>query len=149
MDSYKEMIEEFQCPGCVCGSDTLCGNFEIINKDTNRCENHVLGTMIGFGNSVALGLPCGFNKPGIAHDNSGKEPPTARNTMDIRFWLKGNYPEWNHLNVAVWALEKEGFLFVRTFAPRINICWVDVIQGGGLKLVPNAIDVSTFIDEID
>ena len=22
------MVEEFQCPGCVCGSDTKCGTFQ-------------------------------------------------------------------------------------------------------------------------
>ncbi len=108
-----------------------------------------MGTMMGVGNSIALGLPCGFNKPGIAYDNSGKEPPRARNTMDIRFWLKGKHPDWDDLNLPVWALEKDGFLFVRTFAPRINVCWVDVIQAGELKLVPKAIDVSKFIDQID
>ncbi len=148
-DGYVALIEEFQCPGCVCGSDTSCGIFEIANENSNRCGGHVLGTMMGLGNSVALGLPSGFNKPGIAYDNSSKESLGARNTMDIRFWLKGNHPDWDDLNLPVLALEKDGFLFVRTFAPRINVCWVDVIQAGELKLVPNALDVSKFIDQID
>ncbi len=146
---YVALIEEFQCPGCVCGSNTSCGKFEILDKDSNRCNGHVLGTMLGLGNSVALGLPRGFNKPGLTYDNLGKEPPRARNTMDIRFWLKGEHPKWDDLNVPVWAMEKNGFLFVRTFAPRINICWVDVIQEGKMKLTPKAIDVSSFSDQID
>lgn len=146
---YVSMIEEFQCSGCVCGSDTTCGKFEIIDKDSNRCDGHVLGTMLGIGNVVALGMPRGFNKPGITYDNMGKEPPKARNTMDIRFWLESNHPLWDNLNVPVWAMEKDAFLFVRTFAPRINTSWVDVIQKGKMKLVPKAIDVSSFISEID
>jgi hypothetical protein len=46
-------------------------------------------------------------------------------------------------------MEQDGLLFVRTFAPRINICWVDVIQEGKMKLTPKAIDVSKFSDQID
>jgi hypothetical protein len=146
---YVALIEEFQCTGCVCGSDTSCGKFEIVDKDSNCCNGHVLGTMLGVGNTVALGLPRGFNKPGITYENLGKEPPRARNTMDIRFWLKGEHPKWDDLNVPVWAMEQDGLLFVRTFAPRINICWVDVIQEGKMKLTPKAIDVSKFSDQID
>jgi len=44
---------------------------------------------------------------------------------------------------------KDGFLFVRTYSPRINHCSIDVIEAGDLDMVPEAIDVGKFIDEID
>jgi len=140
----KKMVEKFQCPGCVCGCDTECGSFNYDDSEL-RCVSHVLGTSIGApGNSIALGLPKGFNKPG--YSDNGKR---MKNKMDIRLFPKGQHPTWDKLNVPVWAMEDEGFLFVRTFAPRINLSWVDVIDGAKIGLVPEAIDVSKFFDEID
>ena len=138
----KEMVEQFQCPGCVSGSDTTCGKFNYSVVD-RRCTSHILGTSININNSIALGLPKGFNKPGWGQE--GK----SYNKIMIRLYENGQLPEWDHLNVPVWALEKDGFLFVRTYAPRINQGWVDVIENGTLGLCSNAIDVSSFIDEID
>ena len=139
----KNLVEKFQCPGCVCGSNTKCGSY---NYDSGeyRCVSHVLGTSFGIGNLIALGMPKGFNKPGFTEDKK-----YAKNQMDIRLWEKGTFPNWNHSNIPVWAMEKEGFLFVRTFAPRINFAWVDVIEGGSLDLCPDAVNVAKFIDEID
>ena len=47
------------------------------------------------------------------------------------------------------AMEWDGFLFVRTVCPRVAVFFTDVIEGGNLSLVPNAIDVSKYIDEMD
>jgi hypothetical protein len=69
--------------------------------------------------------------------------------MFIRLWVSGTAPDWDRFNVPVWAMEKDGFLFVRTFAPRLDEGSVDVIEGGTLKMVPQAIDISPFIDEMD
>lgn len=139
------LVRQFQCPGCVAGCDTTCGAYKWSDAEM-RCTGHVLGTMIGLGNSIALGLPKGFCKPGI---DWSQEPLRARNTMDIRLWIAGTKPEWNRLNVPVWAMVDDGFLFVRTFAPRVNMSWVDVIEGGDLSMVPNAINVGEFVSEID
>lgn len=138
----KELVEEFQCPGCVSGSDTNCGSYNYGQREL-RCVSHVLGTQFGLGNVIALGMPKGFNKPGFREDGQ------ARNRMDIRLWEKGTHPDWERLNVPVWAMEKDDFLFVRTFAPRVNCTWVDIVEGGSLELCPNAIDVAEFINEID
>jgi hypothetical protein len=143
--TFEEMVEKFQCPGCVAGSDTKCGVFTP-NAEHNACDAHVLGIMIGLGNSIALGLPNGFNKPGI---NWSANPPRAKNKIHIRLWTATTQPQWDHLNVPVWAMVEDGFLFVRTYSPRINKGVVDVIESGNLSMVPNAIDVSKFIDEID
>ncbi len=140
-----KMIEQFQCPGCVCGDNTSCSEYKY-SEDDRRCMGHVLGTMISLGNTIALGLPKGFNKPGI---NWEHKPLRARNTIDVRLWPEGEVFGWDKLNVAVWAMEADGYLFVRTFAPRVNLSWVDVIESGTLAMVPGAIDVLVFLNEID
>jgi hypothetical protein len=56
---------------------------------------------------------------------------------------------WDKFNVPVWALVQEGVLFVRTYCPRTNQTFVDVIEGGTLSLVPQAIDVAPFYEEMD
>lgn len=139
----KELVERFQCPGCVAGSDTDCGVYKYEPYEL-RCVNHVIGTQLGLGNHVAIGLPKGFNKPGFVSPGDG-----TRNKIDVRLWTRGTAPEWDHLNVPVWAMEQDGFLFVRTFAPRVNMSWVDVIEGGTLDMVSTAINVSRFAEEID
>jgi len=144
---YKQMVEKFQCLGCVAGFDTDCGSYKQHDDPScGRCVNHVLGTMIGLGNLIALGLPKAFCKPSINWDAT---PPQQRVKMSIRLWLRGTSPKWDHLNVPVWALEEDDYLFVRTFSPRIDMTYVDVIEGGRREDVPKAIDVSTFLDEID
>jgi hypothetical protein len=137
----KKLVEKFQCPGCVCGSDTECGKY---NYDPNdmRCTSHVLGSMAGAENNFALGMPKGFDRPGFT--DKGK----AKSKMDIRLWEAGKRPEWDELNVPVWAMEKDGFLFVRTFAPRINFAWTDVIENGTIGMCPKAIDVSKIMGHI-
>jgi len=136
------MVEKFQCPGCANGSNTKCGYYDY-NTRKQQCVAHTCGTYFGVNNPIALGMPKGFHKPGF-HAN-GK----AKNKIDLSLHKKGYDPEYDHLNVPVWAMEEDGFLFVRVFSPRINITWIDVIEGGSLDLCPNAIDVSSFIDEID
>ena len=57
-----KFIEEYQCPGCVCESDTNCYKSE---SESLECTKHVAGTMafpmIG---SFFLGMPKGFNRLG-------------------------------------------------------------------------------------
>lgn len=135
-----QMVEKFQCPGCVCGSDTQCGRFE---WNTAMCVGHVLGTFASYGH-FALGLPRGFCRPGF--DGISE----LKNVIDVRFWHDPTEDmPWDKLNFPVWALELDGYLFVRTYAPRINRGTVDIIKGGTLALVPNALDVSAFYDDID
>ena len=138
----RRLVKQFQCPGCGSGSDTHCGSYNF-SPQYQHCMSHVLGTVLGLGNTIALGLPKGFNKPGL------RENFECRNRMDIRLWEKDTYPEWDRFNIAVWAMKEDGFLFVRTYAPRINHTWVDVIEGGALELCPGAVNVAEFIDEID
>lgn len=137
-----KMIEEFQCPGCMHGSDTECGSFKLHeetigynNSQMFRCAGHVPGTSILGAGKFCLGFPKGFDKVG----EIGKP--------NIELYLKDEKPHWNHLNVPVWAIDKGGFVFVRTFMPRINKTSVLVWEEG--KLPEQAIDVSKFYDDID
>lgn len=141
--TIKVMVEKFQCPGCVGGNDTKCGSY---SYDTNkrRCTSHVLGTFTSEGGNIALGMPKGFNKPGW-----NDERTRILVKINVEMWTKGEKPEYNHLNVPVWALEQDGYLFVRVYSPRVNVTGIDIVEGGTLKDVPQAIDVSTFIEEID
>jgi len=46
-------------------------------------------------------------------------------------------------------MEQDGFLFVRTYCPRIDDSYVDIIENGTLLMTPDAINVSEFYNEID
>lgn len=144
--SLEQLVEQFQCPGCLHGSDTKCGKYKRLD-DPGRCDSHVLGTLIfPLVGNVALGLPKGFNRAGWEFGSAEAKP---RIKLTVRLFPAGKVPEYDRFNVAVWAMEQDGFLFVRAISPRINDSFVDVIEGGTLALVPNAINVGEFIDEID
>ncbi len=137
----EAMVKEFQCAGCVVGHNTKCGKYDPqpMNNGTS-CKSWVAGTTIlpAVGR-IALGLPKGFNRFG-----EGK--------LYIRLH-QGTTPDWNKFNVPVWAMEKDGFLFVRTYSPRVNATIVDVIEGGTFDLFKerreSVVDVGAFINEID
>lgn len=141
--SKEELIEKFQCPGCTLGSDRKCGAFRPDSSFGLTCLSHVPGTaLLGLGNGIttlALGLPKGFDRL----------PALRSYTGYIRIWEKGTDPGWNRFNVAVWAMEEDGYLFVRTLSPRTAKLNLDIIEGGTLALVPHAINVGEFIDSID
>ena len=144
----KEMIEEYQCPGCVCGSDTSCGKYkESTAFNGVFCESWVPGTIVWPNGAIALGMPKGFNK--------GHKPYRAPSFND-----RGNYPmsfltsdqtfEFNKFNVAVWCLEMKNALFVRMFSPRINMTVTLVFDGKTQKDVcPEATNIQSILDEMD
>lgn len=55
---------------------------------------------------------------------------------------------WNRFNIPIWFLHQEGFTFVRTYAPRLNIGITDVIEGE-VEVPAPAVDVKPFHDEMD
>lgn len=139
-EDQKQMIERFQCCGCVCGPDTKCSESDFENKYGFRCRAHVPGTTSVPGGRVYLGLPRGFNKVG-----------EVREKNNIRLWLSGSKPEWDKFNIPVWAMVSDNALFVRTFCPRVNISYVDVVAGGKLSdTTPfDVVDVGEFVKDID
>ena len=144
-EAEQKMIEQFQCPGCVCGGDTECEAFTFESlPNMFRCKAHVPGTTIVPGGRVSLGLPKGFDKVGMLIERERDERST-----NIRF-LINPLKEYDHLNVPVWAMEKDGFLFIRTMCPRLNYTYVDIVKNGDMhKICPQAINGAVFIDEID
>ena len=142
----RDMVEQFVCPGCVAGGDTSCGSYKTTEYG-GGCKSHVCGTSVLGLQPFALGLPKGFNKCAMAGNSQHEDQ--RQNTLLIRLWTKDKRPEWNKFNVPVWALAQDGFLFVRTLAPRIGKVAIDVIEGGSIDEVPQAIDVGAFVDELD
>lgn len=145
----KDMVKRFQCPGCVCGMDPDdCAAFKPDESYGGACRGHVLGTTIMGVGKFALGLPKGFCRSGLIYDpRDGK--PAYPNKMEIRLHSAGARPRWDDFNVPVWALMEDGFLFVRTYNPRVNRTFVDVVEGGTLEMVPRAIDVGPLVGEMD
>ncbi len=151
-DEQKAMIEEFQCPGCTLGMDVECGSckFEDMGDIGFRCEKHSAGTFFAGMGKLALGMPKGFNFVGTIRTGFETIGDGDDRSTNIRLLLQSPKDSYDNLNVPVWAMEKDGYLFVRVMSPRINYTFVDVIKGGFFEAVcPNALDVSTFIDEID
>lgn len=133
----KQMVETFQCPGCVHGKNTSCGAFKLHELTVQqskqdgeqmaapfRCKNH--STTFHLGMYVNVGLPIPFAR--VQYRDTREEVQT-----NIRLHLAPP-PEgvrlWDVFNVPVWAMEKRGYLFVRTYQPRTDQTYVDVIQGG-------------------
>ena len=59
-EKVKDAVQEYQCPGCVVGSDTDC--YEKGNN--SECGKHVAGTIMHPGGRIYLGMPKGFNRQG-------------------------------------------------------------------------------------
>lgn len=156
MIAPSSMVGRLLCSGCVCGGDPAdCTAYrpEEIVPGCWICAGHVLGTFVlPSPGHFALGMPRGFNRPGINPDRA-----RTPNKMTIRLWPQGHHPVWDHFNIAVWAMRGEatgdknyaGYLFVRTAIPRRGEMVVDVVEGGGLDLVPGAVNVGDFYEEID
>lgn len=108
-EKFKLVIEEYQCSGCVSGTDTEC--FEANEVGGIGCGKHHAGTIVtGIGN-VFLGMPTGFNRLGECRELK----PTIYETFDSSDW---HYDMWN---VPVWKYKnKDEHTFVRGVMPRHN-----------------------------
>jgi hypothetical protein len=141
-----DMVRKFQCSGCLHGHEPeSCTEYNLNNDGFGSdCDNHRAATFVSGIGRLALGLPKGFNRYGAG---PGVEPLVK---MRIRLHVDGP-PPWDKFNVPVWKMVKDGMLFVRTYVPRINACFVDVVQGVGLDApgLEHTIDVGQFYDDID
>lgn len=145
-ETIKNMISKFQCPGCTCGCAPCetCESFKPSHEFGWSCDNHSAGTMISGIGKIFLGMPKGFNRVG-ANEQLGYI------FQMIQLWDQGEkLPIWDYLNIPVWAMEDDGFLFVRHYCPRINQSYIHVIAGGKIDSLPLGIyNVRNFIDDID
>ena len=150
-----KMIDEFQCPGCIHGTDPeTCSQYKlIVTNDANHtwfaCENWRPSTFMGGVGRICLGLKKGFNRTGRL--DFEKVYPY------LRLFEVENRPEYNRFNIPVWAIEKDGYLYVRCFSPRSCWVFVDVIKDGKIEMAAfkdgpyehKAINVGEFYNEID
>lgn len=146
------MVEKFLCPGCVCGSNTECGHYKEPTDGYDGCLGHCLGTrLLPAPGLFALGMPKGFNRPGWFFEKS--DEPIQPHHMVIRLLPKttnNKFQGYDWLNVPVWALEQDGFLFVRTMCPRVGMTYIDVFEGGKAEeICPQAINVTDRYAEYD
>lgn len=161
----KQMVHEFQCPGCVCGLNTESGCYETDNPNDFFCKKHCAGTVVEGIGVVNLGLPKGFNRitfvrdrPELSKGDQAQLESSEGCHNNIRLFERPeDMPEYNFLNIPVWAYEtSEGgmdVLIVRCYMPRVNCDFVDVILGGKFedvqKVYPGCYDASKFVGEID
>lgn len=105
----KKAIEDYQCVGCVSGSDTSCF---LRNPDGGEgCGRHLAGTFVSGIGKIMLGMPKGFCRVGHQNDLRPNIYPTFQDS-DWKYG-KWNVPTWKYLS-------PEGHTFVRGFRPRTN-----------------------------
>jgi len=105
----KKCIEEYQCSGCVSGSDIEC--FKPSEHGGIGCGKHHAGTMTPIIGNFFLGIPKGFNRLGKQTDLK----PVIFDKFKDCTWDYGKYnmPVWKYLN-------KKGHTFIRGMMPRRN-----------------------------
>lgn len=115
-EEIKKAVEEYQCPGCVCGSDISCYQ----KGEGVECFRHVAGTtlmpQIG---RIFLGMPKGFNRLGLCEKF---KITIFEEVEDGWVFDKFNVPVWQYL-------DKHGNTLVRGICPRINWPFLHVFLG--------------------
>jgi hypothetical protein len=109
-ENVIKAVEDYQCSGCVCGSNTTC--FEQNDAEGIGCGKHCAGTMLipGIG-LIYLGMPKGFNRLGEYR----KMQPVIFESFE-----EADEP-YNKFNIPVWKyLSPQGHTFVRGLRPRRN-----------------------------
>jgi hypothetical protein len=109
-EKLKNVIEEYQCSGCINGCGIKC--FESNGNGGIGCGKHMAGTFVMQIGKIFLGMPRGFNRLGV----QAELVPLIFETFESFDW--GQYDKWN---VPTWKyLSKEGHTFVRGIVPRKN-----------------------------
>lgn len=160
---HLQMISDFQCTGCVSGpacnpeaEHQLCSRFNL-DRNTNACAGHVMGTSVLGAGPFALGMPTGFNKsnPETPRTMEERLSGTRRSSiLDVFFYSSNeecSYP-FNHLNIPVWYFSENDHFFIRVFSPRTNSGRILVIKNGDKSIIPDTFspfDVAEFQSEID
>lgn len=103
----KQAIENYQCPGCVIGSNIKC--FKQNNMGIG-CGAHVAGTMMMPAGLIYLGMPKGFCRLG---PNDKTKIVIYKSFQDYGGYDMWNIPTWKHL-------DEHGHTLVRWMSPRIN-----------------------------
>ena len=113
----KEAIEEYQCSGCVAGSDITCYNK---GHWGSGCSSHVAGTSVSNIGKIFLGMPIGFNRLGPDNDL----------TIQIYNDFEEQDENWGYdkFNVPVWKFKDDlGNTLIRGLSPRRNQAFIHII----------------------
>ena len=137
-EKIKKAIENYQCSGCVEGS-----NIECFKKSDSGvgCGKHCAGTRMSNAGRIFLGMPKGFCRLG-----QDKKFP-----MEINIFEKLE-DGWGYdkLNVPVWKyLDEHGNTLVRGLSPRINKPFLHVFLEDSIPTI-NCLEITKiYIDEMD
>jgi len=128
-------IEEYQCPGCVCGYNVEC--YE--KSEDLACKKHCAGTtIIPVVGRIFLGMPKGFNRLGSIDDM----------VINIFENVEDGWG-FDNLNVPVWKyLDGEGNTLVRGFSPRINKPFLHIYLGDHMKEI-DCLDIKNDLNGMD
>lgn len=105
---FKKAIEEYQCVGCISGSDISC--FSENEMGGIGCGKHRAGTLLSSIGAIFLGMPKGFNRLG----ESTRLNPVIYENFESSDW------KYNKFNIPVWKYLLNGHTFVRGIMPRKN-----------------------------
>ena len=136
--TIKNAIEEYQCSGCVLGSDIEC--FKENTTGGVGCGKHHAGTIMrGVGNFF-LGMPVGFNRVG----EQKTLKPNVYETFESSDWTydKFNIPVWKYLN-------KDGHTFVRGIMPRKNEPFIHVFLEDCIEKIDCLEITQNDVDQMD
>jgi len=138
-NNIKLMIEEYQCSGCVCGSDTECFEKDQIGTSLS-CSKHVVGTRVSGIGKIFLGLPAGFCRTGIF----GEIPINIFDSFPVENW------PYDKFNVPVWKyLDRLGNTIVRGLCPRVNAPFLHIFLGDRIKEIDCIEITNSDIAEMD
>jgi hypothetical protein len=134
---FQKAIEEYQCSGCVSGSDIECFK----NHDGGiGCGKHHAGTIApGIGNFF-LGMPKGFDRLG---ENTKMKPYMFENWESF---------DWGYdkFNIPVWKFKNEnGHTLVRGMMPRRNESFIHIILEDCIDKIECRELTQEDIDEMD
>lgn len=126
-DNLKKAVEEYQCPGCVTGSDISC--YENASTVGSACSSHCAGTRITpYLGRIFLGMPKGFNRLGESDTASIIIFNDAAHQRNDFLYDKLNVPVWKYKN-------SNGDVFVRGLIPRLNNPFLHIIIGGNIDSI--------------
>lgn len=131
----KQMIEEYQCPGCVDGPYPECYEHDP-NESSITCTRHISGSLLMGASKILLGLPRGFNRIGGGVDMNLFE----------KFSEGWGY---NQYNIPVWkTLDTNGNTLVRGLSPRINRAFLHVFKGDCMAEI-SCLDITPHLKGMD
>ncbi len=135
----KTMVEEYQCPGCVGGSDISC-----YEKGTQgiECGQHCVGTLMSFVGKLFLGMPKGFCRLGACENTKISIFESIEKAAPAWEYNKFNIPVWKHL-------DKNGNTLVKGLCPRVNYPFLHIFMGNQMAKIDCLEITQKDIDEMD